>query len=99
MWGKVFLSWSSKLELELFLVALPLWGVFLPGDTGQVGRCCSQGWVTVTRSKESMGEALDETSCRQLEGNRVGALGETGYGQLERRVQNGYSSLSGPAWV
>lgn len=55
--------------------------------------------MTVTRPRESMGEALDETSCRQLEGNRVGALGETGYGQLERRVQNGYSSLSGPAWV
>lgn len=39
VWGKGFLSWSSKLELKLFLVVLPLWGVFLPGDTGQVGRC------------------------------------------------------------
>jgi hypothetical protein len=27
------------------------------------------------------------------------ALGGTGYGQLERRAQDGYSSLSGPAWV
>lgn len=37
--GNGFLSWSSKLELKLVLVALPLWGVFLPGDTGQMGRC------------------------------------------------------------
>lgn len=37
--GNGFLSWSSKLELKLVLVALPFWGVFLLGDTGQVGRC------------------------------------------------------------
>lgn len=39
--------------------------------------------MTVTRARESMGEAL----------------GEPGYGHLERRLQDGYSSLSGPAWA
>lgn len=34
VWGNGFLSWSSKLELKLVLVALPLWGVSLLGDTG-----------------------------------------------------------------
>jgi hypothetical protein len=34
-----FLSWGSKLELKLVLVALPLRDVSFPGDTGQVGRC------------------------------------------------------------
>lgn len=72
---------------KLVLVALPPWGVFLPGDAGQVGRSWSQGWVTAIKARESMGGVLNET--------RLWLAGEEGFrlALISLQVQPGYEEI------